>query len=288
MACTLHVAWDDRLARYDFGSWHPMAPVRVEMTMELARAFGVFSAAGVSVEPLAPAADGQLEMVHLRRYIAAVRQAGGPEPDPSVLDFGLGTEDNPMFAGMHDASALVAGATLAAARKVWAGEAWHGASIAGGLHHAMRASASGFCVYNDPAIAISWLLAAGASRVAYVDIDVHHGTGCKPPSMRIRGCGRSACTSIRRRCGPAPGGRRKRAGRGRRDRRSTWRFRPAPGTPAGCVPSTPWCRRCCRRSGRASWSASMLRHPPARSAGEPAAVDRCPARRACRDPPAGP
>ena len=61
---------------------------------------------------------------------------------------------------MHDASALVAGATLAAARKVWAGEAWHGASIAGGLHHAMRASASGFCVYNDPAIAISWLLAA--------------------------------------------------------------------------------------------------------------------------------
>ena len=177
MACTLHVAWDDRLARYDFGSWHPMAPVRVEMTMELARAFGVFSAAGVSVEPPAPAADGHLEMVHLQRYIAAVRQAGDPEPDPAVLDFGLGTEDNPVFAGMHDASALVAGATLAAARKVWAGEAWHGASIAGGLHHAMRASASGFCVYNDPAIAISWLLAAGASRVAYVDIDVHHGDG---------------------------------------------------------------------------------------------------------------
>ena len=90
--------------------------------------------------------------------------------------FGLGTEDNPVFAGMHDASALVAGATLAAARKVWAGEAWHGASIASGLHHAMRASASGFCVYNDPA-AISWLLAAGAGRVAYVDIGVHHGDG---------------------------------------------------------------------------------------------------------------
>ena len=177
MACTLHVAWDDRLARYDFGSWHPMAPVRVEMTMELARAFGVFSAAGVSVEPPAPAADGQLEMVHLQQYIAAVRQAGDPEPDPAVLDFGLGTEDNPVFAGMHDASALVAGATLAAARTVWAGEACHGASIAGGLHHAMRASASGFCVYNDPAIAISWLLGAGAGRVAYVDIDVHHGDG---------------------------------------------------------------------------------------------------------------
>ena len=154
-----------------------MAPVRVEMTIELARAFGLFSAAGVSVEAPAPADEWQLEMVHIQPYIAAVRQAGDSDPDPSVLDFGLGTEDNPVFPDMHDASALVAGATVAAALKVWAGVAWHGASIAGGLHHAMRASASGFCVYNDPAIAISWLLAAGAGRVAYVDIDVHHGDG---------------------------------------------------------------------------------------------------------------
>ena len=91
--------------------------------------------------------------------------------------FGLGTEDDPVFAGMHDASALVAGATLAAARAVWTSGAQHGASIAGGLHHAMHASASGFCVYNDPAIAIAWLLQAGAERVAYVDVDVHHGDG---------------------------------------------------------------------------------------------------------------
>jgi acetoin utilization protein AcuC len=177
MPCRLHVAWDDQLARYDFGSGHPMAPARVEMTIELARAFGLFSAAGVSVEPPAPADEWQLEMVHVQPYIAAVRQAGDSDPNPSVRDFGLGTGDNPVFPGMHDASALVAGATVAAALKVWAGVAWHGASIAGGLHHAMRASASGFCVYNDPAIAISWLLAAGAGRVAYVDIDVHHGDG---------------------------------------------------------------------------------------------------------------
>ena len=177
MACTLHVAWDDQLAGYDFGSGHPLAPVRVELTIELARAFGVFAAAGVSVERPAPATDGQLETVHLRRYIAAVRQAGGPEPGPPALGFGLGTEDNPVFAGMHDASALVAGATLAAARAVWTGTARHGASIAGGLHHAMRGSASGFCVYNDPAIAITWLLLAGAERIAYVDVDVHHADG---------------------------------------------------------------------------------------------------------------
>jgi acetoin utilization protein AcuC len=90
---------------------------------------------------------------------------------------GLGTPDDPGFAGMHEASALVAGATLAAARAVWTAQAGHAANVAGGLHHAMRASASGFCVYNDPAIAISWLLAQGAQRVAYVDLDVHHGDG---------------------------------------------------------------------------------------------------------------
>ena len=177
MACTLHVAWDGRLTAYDFGVGHPMAPARVELTIELARAFGLFAEAGVSVESPVPATDAELELVHDRRYITGVRLAGGPEPDPSVLDFGLGTEDDPVFPGMHDASALVAGATLAAARAVWTGAAQHGASIAGGLHHAMRGNASGFCVYNDPAIAIAWLLGQGAERVAYVDVDVHHGDG---------------------------------------------------------------------------------------------------------------
>jgi len=82
-----------------------------------------------------------------------------------------------VFPGMHDAAALITGATLAAARAVWTGAADHGASIAGGLHHAMAKHASGFCVYNDPAIAIAWFLTQGAERVAYVDIDVHHGDG---------------------------------------------------------------------------------------------------------------
>src|SRR5208283_4994678 len=94
-----------------------------------------------------------------------------------ALTFGLGTQDNPVFPGMHQASALVAGATLAAARAVWSGAAQHGASIAGGMHHAMAARASGFGVYNDPAIAIAWLLRQGAGRIAYVDIDAHHGDG---------------------------------------------------------------------------------------------------------------
>jgi acetoin utilization deacetylase AcuC-like enzyme len=80
MACTLHVAWDDRLAGYDFGAGHPLAPARVELTIELARAFGLFAAAGVSVERPAPATDAELGLVHVQPYIAAVRRAGGPEP----------------------------------------------------------------------------------------------------------------------------------------------------------------------------------------------------------------
>jgi acetoin utilization protein AcuC len=171
MTCTLHVAWDDRLTSYDFGPGHPLAPVRVELTMALARELGVLTAGGVSTAVPEPASQQQLELVHDPAYLDAVR-LGAANPA-----FGLGTPDNPVFPGMHDASALVAGATLAAAAAVWTGQADHGANVAGGLHHAMRRAASGFCVYNDPAIAISWLLAQGAQRIAYVDIDVHHGDG---------------------------------------------------------------------------------------------------------------
>ncbi|HLH85224.1 MAG TPA: acetoin utilization protein AcuC [Trebonia sp.] len=169
------VAWDEALAQYDFGPGHPLAPVRVALTIELARQLGVLSGPSVSVVSPPPATDAELETAHDDDYVAAVRRAGRSlAPD---LRFGLGTDDNPVFEGMHEASALVAGATLAAARAVWSGSAVHAVSIAGGLHHAMRRAASGFCVYNDLVVAIKWLLAAGAERVAYVDTDVHHGDG---------------------------------------------------------------------------------------------------------------
>jgi len=171
MACTLHVAWDERLTGYDFGPGHPLAPVRVELTVALAEAFGVLAGPNVTVTAPAAASTAELELVHDPRYITAVRTG--------VADaaFGLGTPDNPVFTGMHEASALVAGATLAAAAAVWESRDQHGISVAGGLHHAMRGMASGFCVYNDPAIAIRWLLGQGAERIAYVDVDVHHGDG---------------------------------------------------------------------------------------------------------------
>jgi len=182
LTCTVHVAWDDDLTGYDFGPSHPLAPIRVELTMRLAWDFGVLTAPGVTVAQPAAATDAELQLVHDPAYISAVRRAGGSadadgQPETAELSFGLGTADDPVFPRMHEASALVAGATLAAARAMWSGSAQHGANIAGGLHHAMADHASGFCIYNDPAIAIAWLLDQGAERIGYVDIDVHHGDG---------------------------------------------------------------------------------------------------------------
>jgi acetoin utilization protein AcuC len=171
VACTLEVAWDERLTGYDFGPGHPLAPVRVELTMALAAELGVLSAPGVTVVRPEPASDAELAFIHEPAYIGAVRVGAAD------FAFGLGTPDNPVFPGMHDVSALVAGATLGAAAAVVQSRADHAISVSGGLHHAMKRAASGFCVYNDPAIAIAWLLRQGVEKIAYVDVDVHHGDG---------------------------------------------------------------------------------------------------------------
>jgi acetoin utilization protein AcuC len=162
------VIWHEELLQYNMGD-HPLDPVRVELTMALARALGVLDRPGVRVVAPRPADDQRLRMVHTAEYIQAVK-AGGP-------GHGLHTPDNPVFPHMHYASALVAGASVAAAEEVWSGRARHAVNIAGGLHHAMPDNASGFCVYNDPALAVARLLELGAQRIAYVDVDVHHGDG---------------------------------------------------------------------------------------------------------------
>ena len=171
------VVWDDRLSEYDFGPGHPMAPVRVQLAMRLAAEFGLFKHAGVSIlGPVEPAPEEAILRVHEAEYVAAVRRASS---DPHFYDAerGLGTEDDPVFPNMHEASARVAGATLMAVQAVHSGDVQHAVNLAGGLHHAMPGSAEGFCVYNDIAVGIAWLLDQGVERVAYVDIDVHHGDG---------------------------------------------------------------------------------------------------------------
>ena len=167
------VMWDEALLRYDMGD-HPLDPVRVELTIALARSLGVLDRTGVRIERPEPADDAMLRTVHVPEYIDVVKAASEGQ---WISGYGLDTPDNPIFAGMHESSALIAGATRRAAEAVWRGEVDRAVSIAGGLHHAMPDHASGFCVYNDPAVAIARVLQLGAERVAYVDIDVHHGDG---------------------------------------------------------------------------------------------------------------
>jgi acetoin utilization protein AcuC len=168
------IVFDERLINYDFGPSHPLNPVRVALTVQLARELEVLER--LDVVTAEPCSDEELAGVHTPAYIerVAALSADPTQADPSV---GLGTPDNPVFGGMHEVGALIGGASVEAARRVWTGQSLRAANIAGGLHHAMPGCASGFCIYNDPALAIRWLLDHGAERVAYIDVDAHHGDG---------------------------------------------------------------------------------------------------------------
>jgi acetoin utilization protein AcuC len=173
MTGTAAFVWSDELAAYDFGPSHPLAPVRVELAVRLARDLGLLD--GVDVLAPCVAADDLIGLVHDPTYIQAVKHASAAgEPD---FAHGLGSPDNPVFAGMHEASAHVVGATVTAVRAVVDGSHQHAVNLAGGLHHAMADHASGFCIYNDVAVGIADALRHGVQRVAYVDVDVHHGDG---------------------------------------------------------------------------------------------------------------
>ncbi|OLT48582.1 acetoin utilization protein AcuC [Saccharomonospora sp. CUA-673] len=166
------VVWDSALLAYDLGEGHPFNPVRLQLTMRLATALGVLDDAPV----LAPEPAGAVDLyrAHSAEYLESVRAAPMAGWD---VGHGLGTDDNPIFADMHDAASLVVGSTLVGARCIAEGKALRAVNIAGGHHHAMRDRAAGFCVYNDCSVAISWLLDQGYDRIAYVDTDVHHGDG---------------------------------------------------------------------------------------------------------------
>ncbi|RKN41920.1 acetoin utilization protein AcuC [Streptomyces hoynatensis] len=174
MSGQTRLMWDEGVTRYDFGPSHPMNPVRLTLTRKLVESFGLDRWLDVVAAP--PLGDEALRLVHDADYVEAVRHASAQPRDADEW-MGLGTVDTPAFAGMHEASALIAGQSVRGAEDVWRGAAAHAVNFAGGLHHAMPRNASGFCVYNDPALAIARLLELGAERVAYVDVDVHHGDG---------------------------------------------------------------------------------------------------------------
>ncbi|MEV6099994.1 acetoin utilization protein AcuC [Nocardia sp. NPDC051981] len=170
------VVWSDRFLDYTWTPEHPMRPVRLQFTMALAEGLGLLD--GVERITPAAAAESELLRVHTHDYIEAVKHAQQPPgPTPTAPPYGLGSADNPVFPHMHEAASVIVGGTLAAAQEIAAGRTRRAVSIGGGMHHAMPDSAAGFCVYNDVAVAISWLLDNGFDRIAYVDVDVHHGDG---------------------------------------------------------------------------------------------------------------
>ncbi|GAA4542766.1 acetoin utilization protein AcuC [Pseudonocardia xishanensis] len=166
------VVWTPEFLRYQLSDDHPLNPVRLDLTMRLAAELGVLD--GVELVEPEPATEEDLLRVHEPGLLTAVRSA--PEM-PFDVGHGLGTDDNPIFFGMHEAASLICGGSIRAAREIAEGRADRAVNLAGGLHHAMPGRAAGFCVYNDCAVAIAWLLEQGYERIAYVDVDVHHGDG---------------------------------------------------------------------------------------------------------------
>lgn len=168
--------YDDLLSRHALSDNHPMKPARLGYTYELLNAYEAFAAPGAELVGPRQATESEILSYHTDDYLRAVQSfsKGETSLNPDAFNFGPG--DNPTYEGIYEASAWSTGASLRAAELLISGEADAAFSISGGLHHAMPGYAYGFCVFNDPVIAIKALLSEGM-RVAYVDIDCHHGDG---------------------------------------------------------------------------------------------------------------
>lgn len=166
---------DPRLSRYELHPDHPFKPLRLELTRSLLEHVGLLTPA--EVVPPVELDEGALLAVHDPGYVAAVKAASLGRPGAEASRHGLGTADNPVFPGMHDLVSLVCAGTVAAMDAVVEGRALRAVNLAGGLHHALVDRASGFCVYNDLAVAIRRVVDRHGLRVAYLDLDAHHGDG---------------------------------------------------------------------------------------------------------------
>jgi acetoin utilization protein AcuC len=162
--------------KFDYGPSHPLKTLRLKLTHELIKAYGLLSLRDTHYAEAEMADEDDLVVFHDREYIEVLKAANSGISVAGAGYFGLGPGDNPVFKGLFDWSRLVTGASLRAAALVDSGEADIAFSISGGLHHAMPSRASGFCYVNDVVVAIMSLLKKGR-RVAYIDIDAHHGDG---------------------------------------------------------------------------------------------------------------
>jgi acetoin utilization protein AcuC len=168
--------YTDAYLDYDYGPTHPLRIARLKLTYELIKAYGLLDLPTVQFIPTAKAEEKDLTSFHSREYIDILKHANEGRLTGDAYSYGLGPGDNPIFPGLYDWSLWVTGATLQAVDFVASGKGKVAFNIAGGLHHAQRSRASGFCYVNDPVIGILRLLEKG-KRVAYIDIDAHHGDG---------------------------------------------------------------------------------------------------------------
>jgi acetoin utilization protein AcuC len=169
--------WDPAVTGYKFRPDHPFNPRRLELAVSLIEALELLDGGMAKVVAPRIATEAELLAVHSREYLDAVRRFSGGGDKSTAMRWGLGTDDTPIFPGMHDITALVTGATIRAAELVMRGEVTRAFSICGGLHHAHRDRASGFCVYSDLAAAIAWIRREHGGKVLYIDYDAHHGDG---------------------------------------------------------------------------------------------------------------
>ncbi|MBU8714348.1 MULTISPECIES: acetoin utilization protein AcuC [Brevibacillus] len=161
---------------YYFNDDHPFNQRRLLLMHDLMSSYGLLAESDIIAPRMAT--DEELALVHDARYIQFVRDQGHSEKElPQAASYGLGTEDVPCFQNMHESAALIVGGTLNAVDAVMKGQAEHAFNPAGGLHHAFRGRASGFCIYNDCSVAIAYLRKHWNARVMYIDTDAHHGDG---------------------------------------------------------------------------------------------------------------
>jgi len=164
------IVYSDVYLKYDFGRGHPLNPYRLKLFFDLLKCYGLLE----KVEHVEPrmASEEELLLVHNREYIERVKRLS--EKGHGMLDFG----DTPAFKGMFEASCYLVGGTLVAVDMVMSGRCLHAFNPGGGLHHADRNRGAGFCVFNDIAVAVRYLLdKLNVKKVMVLDIDVHHGDG---------------------------------------------------------------------------------------------------------------
>ncbi|MFS0751143.1 acetoin utilization protein AcuC [Oceanobacillus sp. 1P07AA] len=162
--------------KYHFHENHPFNQKRVLLTKELLEAHQVLNEHDLISPRLAT--EEELLLFHHPDYIEAVKRAGNGEiTEERSLEYGIGTEDTPAFFQMHEAASYLVGGTLAAVDAVLNNDYTHALNLGGGLHHGFRSRASGFCIYNDSAVAIKYIRELTNLKVLYVDTDAHHGDG---------------------------------------------------------------------------------------------------------------